>query len=147
MGREGLMATITPEQRREIENAGARPVRLTDPETNDAYYLLREEVFARLRDVIRPVSEQIVPEGLLRSKAAFLRDLAELMRLRGRKVRWAAYRGDERVGVGATETELYQLCARNGWREEEFYVGRIAAQPVGLEEIEPGGHGVDSPVG
>src|SRR5207249_4216835 len=129
-----------PEQRQAVREAGAEPVRLTDPESNDAYFLLREEVFERVRDVIRPgsVAEQAVPEGILRSKAAFLRNLADLMRRRGRKVRWAAYHGDERVGLGATETELYQLCMSRGLKEGEFYVGWIGPQPPEVEEIDGG---------
>ena len=77
-----------------------------------------------------------MPEGIVRSKAAFLRDLADLMRIKSRSARWAAYHGDERVGIGATETELYQLCTRRGLKEEEFYVGRIEPHPPEVEQID-----------
>lgn len=131
--------TITPEQKQAVDQAGRQPVRLSDPETNAAYYLVKEEIFDRIRDVIQPgsVADQVVPEGMLRSKAAFLRDLADLMRRKSRKIRWAAYHGDERVGLGATETELYQLCQARGLREEEFYVGLIEPHPPEIEEIDP----------
>jgi hypothetical protein len=43
--------TITPEQKQAIERAGEAPVRVEDPETNDAYYLVKEDVFDRLRTV------------------------------------------------------------------------------------------------
>lgn len=42
---------ITPEQKQAVERAGREPVRLSDPETSDAYYLIREEVFERLKTV------------------------------------------------------------------------------------------------
>ena len=42
------MTTITPEQRRLIEQAGTEPVRLEDPETRQGYVLLRREVYERL---------------------------------------------------------------------------------------------------
>jgi hypothetical protein len=43
------MTTITPEIRHAIEQAGERPVELTDPETNSVYVILRAEVFQRMR--------------------------------------------------------------------------------------------------
>lgn len=139
------MTTLTPEQRQAIERAGGEPVPVEDPETNRAYYLVGREVVEQLWDLMRrrPVGELVIPEGIIRSKAGFLKDLAELMRLKSRKVQWAAYHGDERVGLGATETELYQLCAQRGLKEEEFYVGQIGPQPPEVEEIEGGGHDLD----
>ena len=44
--------TITPEQKRAVEQAGGEPVELTDPNTNTAYYLIRADVFRELRDVL-----------------------------------------------------------------------------------------------
>ena len=64
-------------------------------------------------------------------------DLAELMRLKSQKVRWVAYHGDERIGLGATETELYQLCTQRGLKEEEFYVGQIGPQPPEVVLLPP----------
>jgi hypothetical protein len=46
------MATITPEQRREIEQAGEKPVELTDPSTNTAYVLVRADVFKRMQEIM-----------------------------------------------------------------------------------------------
>jgi hypothetical protein len=132
------MTTLTPEQRQAVARAGGDPVRLTDPETNDAYYLLKAEDFERVWGVIRPpsVDDLDIPEGIRQSRGAFLRDLADLMRLKSRRRQWAAYHGQERIGLGATETELYQLCARRGWKEEEFYVGWIGPQPPETEEVD-----------
>lgn len=40
--------TITPEQKRAVEQAGEAPVRVEDPETHTAYLLVREDVYRRL---------------------------------------------------------------------------------------------------
>jgi hypothetical protein len=43
------MTTITPEIRQAIEQAGEQPVQLTDPETNSVYFIVRAEVYQRMR--------------------------------------------------------------------------------------------------
>jgi hypothetical protein len=52
MTSEESMTTITPEQRRLVEQAGAEPVRLEDPETRQDYVLLRREVYERLLELM-----------------------------------------------------------------------------------------------
>ena len=47
---------LTPEQRRLVEEAGDRPVRIEDPELHQAYVLIRADVYERVRDVIEPRS-------------------------------------------------------------------------------------------
>jgi len=42
------MTTITPELRIAIEQAGGQPVKLTDPETNSVYIIVRAEVYERM---------------------------------------------------------------------------------------------------
>ena len=68
---------------------------------------------------------------IAQSQAAFRRDLPELLKARYRW--WVAYRGDERIGFGKTETELYKECFRRGLSEDEFVVRSI--QPDAAEEI------------
>jgi hypothetical protein len=51
---------------------------------------------------------------------AFYRDLPELLEQHNGK--WVAYHGDKCIGVGPTETELYQKCFRLGLKEDEFAV-------------------------
>jgi hypothetical protein len=46
------MTTITPEQRRLIEQAGSEPVRLEDPETHASYVLVKEETYRKLKDAV-----------------------------------------------------------------------------------------------
>ena len=42
------MVTITPEQRKLVEQAGNSPVRIADAETEQEYVLLRADVYDRL---------------------------------------------------------------------------------------------------
>jgi hypothetical protein len=44
--------TITDEQRLAIERSGAEPVRVEDPQTGSAYYLIRADVFEKLRELV-----------------------------------------------------------------------------------------------
>jgi hypothetical protein len=44
------MTTLTPDQRRAVEQAGDQPVEVTDPQTNTAYYLIKAEVFRRMTE-------------------------------------------------------------------------------------------------
>jgi hypothetical protein len=46
------MATLTPEQRHEIEKAGDEPVRIEDPETHAGYFIVKEEIFKQLRELL-----------------------------------------------------------------------------------------------
>ena len=52
---------------------------------------------------------------------AFRRDLPELLRTHPGK--WVAYHGDERIGFGNTETELYRRCFASGLTRDDFVVG------------------------
>jgi hypothetical protein len=130
------MATLTPELRHEIAMAGDRPLRIEDSETKTAYVLLREEVYER----VRPQLEEdfpAIPDGIIRSKQAYLRDLPELLkdvRLHGK---WVIYHGDERIGIANTQTELVRECLRRGLKEEEYFDGMILPRPPEPEEIDP----------
>lgn len=53
------MVTITPEQRRLVEQAGDKPVRIADAETNGEYVLLRAHVYDRMRHLLE--EEEIDP--------------------------------------------------------------------------------------
>jgi len=61
-----------------------------------------------------------VPSMESQSMDAFYRDLPELLKEHPRK--WVAYHGDELIGVGRTQTELYHKCLRRGLKEDEFVV-------------------------
>jgi hypothetical protein len=46
------MATITPEQRRFVEQAGEAPVRIADAESKREYVILRADVYDRMRHLL-----------------------------------------------------------------------------------------------
>jgi hypothetical protein len=59
----------------------------------------------------------------VRSYEAFYRNLPELLKKHNRK--WAAYHGDECVGIARTETELFERGLRRGLKLGEFFVGYV----------------------
>ena len=75
----------------------------------------------------------ILPPMIELSLAAFRRDLSELMNTHYRE--WVAYHGEERLGFGKTEFELYQVCFRMGLTEEEFLVRSVESEMA--EEADP----------
>jgi hypothetical protein len=129
------MVVLSPEQRQAIGEAGGQPVSIIDPLTHDAYVLVRAEVFARLAAVPQPPSHQPNPEIpplVLRSQQAFWQDLPELLKDKRNRGKWVAYHGEERVAVRRSDVDAYQECFRRGLKHEEFYVGRIEADPDGI---------------
>jgi hypothetical protein len=120
------MIELTPEQRQAVEQG--KPVRVIDPSANGPLVVMRADVYERFADLLPPPMHE-PPPGIdpltLRSMQAFWRDLPELLRNKRNKGKWAAYHGDERVGVGKSQTEMYQECFRRGLQRGEFYVGRI----------------------
>jgi hypothetical protein len=137
---EAPMTTITPEQRKAVREAGAEPVRLTDPESNDAYYLIKEEVFERVRDAIQPrsVLDLEIPEGILQAQDAFFRDLPRLLEDRKLAGKWVAYTGTGRVKVGRTQREVIEECLRRGLPSDQYDVFIIRPQSREPEEVDGG---------
>jgi hypothetical protein len=129
---------LTPEQRRLIEQAGDRPVRIEDPETHQDYVLLRADVYERVRDVIEPRSgeEVHISEGIRKSQEAFFRDLPELLKDRRLRGRYVAYHGNERVKVAKSETEVVRECLRRGFSDDEYDVFVIEPQSPEPEEVD-----------
>ena len=76
-----------------------------------------EERGARLRELLDSEPLPMIQKSI----DAFRRDLPELLRTHPGK--WVAYHGDERVGFGKTETELYQRCFARGLTRDDFIVG------------------------
>lgn len=75
--------------------------------------------------------EPVVPM-LTRSLEAFRRDLPRLLEAHYGK--WVAYRGDERLGLGKTQTELYEQGFARGLKANEFLVCSIEPE-IPDEEI------------
>jgi hypothetical protein len=132
------MTALTPELRQEIEKAGGNPVRLEDPETNTAYVLLKAEEYDRLKPdlgcEISPTEQ--VPEGIRRSKEAFLRELPGLLARKRLHRRWALYHGSVQIGISRRPDKLLRKCADLGLRNDELYLGVIEPHSSEPEEIE-----------
>jgi hypothetical protein len=79
-----------------------------------------------------------VAKGVQRSYAAFLRALPELLRQPGNPRSWAAFHGDEIVGIASSQRSLYQTCLELGFPPDSFYVGWISPQSArGVDEVDP----------
>ncbi len=127
------MIELNPEQRQAV--AHGEPVCIIDPSTHDTYILVRADVYARLADVVDPLATKPsseIPPLVLQSQKAFWRDLPELLKVKRNHKNWAAYHGDQRVAITRSDVEAYQECLRRGLKHEEFYVGRLEADPDGI---------------
>jgi hypothetical protein len=78
---------------------------------------------AKVLDEIERHAHDPIPGMIEFSRRAFERDLAGLLQTHYRQ--WVAYRGDEQLGFGRSETELYECCLRHGWNPHEFVVRSI----------------------
>jgi len=132
------MTGLTPEQRRLVEQAGDRPVRIEDPEMHHAYVLIRDDVYERVRDVLesKSVLDLQVPEGIRKSQEAFFRDLPELLKDRRLRGKYVAYHRDERVKIGRSEIEVIRECLRRGLSDDEYDVFIVEPQSPEPEEVE-----------
>jgi hypothetical protein len=127
------MIELDPEQRQAMVHG--EPVRIVDPLTHDAYVLVRADVYARLAgEMERPAREPNpeIPPLVLQSQKAFWRDLPELLKVKRNRKKWAAYHGDERLAITRSDLDAYQECFRRGLKHEEFYVGKLEANPDGI---------------
>jgi hypothetical protein len=145
------MTGLTPEQRQLIEQAGEKPIRLEDPETQQAYTLIRADLYEQVRDILEPMSavDIGVPEGIRRSQEAFWRDLPQLLSRRKLRAQWVCYHGDEQVGIGTYEA-LIRECLQRGLPDDSYHLDRIVPRelpPWEPEKVEPLGahHLEDSP--
>jgi hypothetical protein len=127
------MIELNIEQRQAM--AQGQPVRIIDPDTQDAYVLFRADDYARLEEALpRPAGQPHpeIPPMVLRSEQAFWRDLPELLKKRRNRGKWVAYHGEERVAITRSSVDAYQACFRRGLKHEQFYVGKVKADPDGI---------------
>ncbi|HKI33357.1 MAG TPA: hypothetical protein VKA46_16000 [Gemmataceae bacterium] len=125
------MIELTPEQWQAVERG--EPVRLVDDTTHDTYILMRAEVYEQTAGVLQPPADEaasLIQPAMLRAQQAFWRDLPELLKDRRNHGKWVAYHGDERVGFGRDDGELYRTCLQHGLERGEFYVARIRERDV-----------------
>ena len=74
---------------------------------------------------------------IAKSQEAFRRDLPRL--LGERYGQWVAYHGDERIGFGRSQFELYDECIRRGLRDDEFVVRVVAPEApaeIDMEQLQ-----------
>jgi hypothetical protein len=123
---------ITPEQRHEIEQAGA--IRIEDPETRAAYVVLKAEVYERLKSLLAEGQDEI-PEGIRRSQDAFFRDLPELLEDESLLGQCVAYSRDERIGIAPADVPLIEEINRRGMKDDEFDLFVIRPQSRAPEDV------------
>jgi hypothetical protein len=95
------MIELSPEQRQAVRQQPDEPVRLVDPETREAYVLIRAHAYVQITGGKSREPDQVpadIPPGLLRSQQAFWRDLPGLLKDHRTRGKWVAYHRDERVG-------------------------------------------------
>ena len=76
-----------------------------------------------------------VPSGIVRSLAAFRRDLQGL--LKKHPGQWVAYNCEERVGFSSSKIELYQKCLSRGLSQSDFVVRRVVPDVPRVVEERP----------
>lgn len=132
------MTGLTPEQRQLIEQAGDQPVRIEDPETRQAYVIVRAELYERVRYVLepKPSPEGGIPEGIRKSQDAFFRDLPALLQDRKLRGKYVAYHGEERIGIAEDDEPLIREIMRRGLRDDEYDLFVIEPQSPDPEEVD-----------
>ncbi|MCY2989909.1 MAG: DUF5678 domain-containing protein [Planctomycetota bacterium] len=101
---------------------------MTTKQANAAPELSDDDVAAMLEDLMRAEPLPMVQTSI----DAFRRDLPEL--LETHRGQWVAYHGDERLGFGETETELYRRAFRRGLTRNDFIVGFVVPGAFDPEE-------------
>jgi hypothetical protein len=80
-------------------------------------------------------TESWVPDGIRKSRAAFVRDLPELIDDRDLRGKGVACHGDERIGIAVDDEPLVRECVRRGLKADEYIVDIIEPKPTEPEEI------------
>lgn len=128
------MIELTQEQRMALQNADASPVRVVNPETNDTYVLLREELYEGLRSALRSDKGLSIPPEVRACQEMFWKELPVLLKDK-KHGKWVAYARGERVGMAPTRSELILECGRRGLKREECFLAVV--RPVALPPWEP----------
>ena len=122
------MIELTPEQQQALKEMNGKPVRFIDPSTKEVYVLMPGDRYERLTGHLLPSSHE-PPPGLdpwfLRCMQAYWRDLPQLLQNKRLRGKWVAYKGEEQVVFGKTQTDVYQECFRRGLERGQFYVDKI----------------------
>jgi hypothetical protein len=126
------MIELTPEQRRALEAQNGEPLRVIDPQTQNAYVLMPADLYEQRVGPTPPPAEEpefVVPPLVRRSQEAFWRDLPELLKSRRTRGKWVAYHGGERIGIARTDDELIRECLRRGLGKDDYWLYIIEPMP------------------
>jgi hypothetical protein len=130
---------LTDQQERAA--AEGHPVEVVHRATNRTYPLIAKETFQSLQgagfgEMDQSKEDRPMAPGVQRSRAAFLRDLPELLKNK-RHDRWfALYHGDACVRIARKYEDLVRECRQRGIERENYYIGIIRHYEPEPEEIE-----------
>ncbi len=145
------MIELTAEQLQALDNANGSPPIVVDTRTQDAYVLVRAEIFERLQKSTAPETGapiQSLPadsnaadipgmdEGIKRAKAALRRDLPELLASRRTRGKYVCYHLEKRVGISKDYFALIRECKRRNFPRNECTIEKIAPDAGSMEVIE-----------
>jgi hypothetical protein len=137
---------LTNEQRDQLRNQSYKAVTVFDSDTKEVYVLMRTEMYRYLISHQPPNGKVVVdytvglppvPEGIRKSREAFLRDLPQLLGDNRFKEKWVLYRGAKRLATASTHDELMDVCEKHGLKADEYWTDKVVYHQPELEEIEP----------
>ena len=99
-----------------------------DQKTESRYELTDEDRAAKLQELMDSAPLPMIQKSI----EAFRHGLPDM--LRTHRGKWVAYHGDERIGFGKTQTELYKACFRRGLTRDDFVVCGVEEGPFDPDE-------------
>jgi hypothetical protein len=114
--------TLTPEQVQIVEQAGDQPVRVENPRNHRIYRLVEEAAYETGTSSDEASQPPLfdIPEGVRRSRAAFLRDLPELLKDEFLRGQWVIYHGNEGIGIAPSDEPLIRECSGRGLKVDQY---------------------------
>ena len=127
---------LTAELQKALDESGGKPPVMVDQRTQQTYVLIRSEEYERLTG--GPIQDQTsgVPEGIRLAKAAFRRDLPELLANRRMRGKYVCYQRDKRVIVGKDYLGVIAEVVRLNIPEEDYIVASVEPGAWSEEEEE-----------
>jgi hypothetical protein len=80
---------------------------------------------------------RVIPDGIRRSQEALRKALPQMLEQPGYFHKWAAFHGDELLGVARDPAKLLQECIRRRLQDDQYYIGWIDySEMIDDEEVE-----------
>jgi hypothetical protein len=136
---------LTEEQRDQLKKQPNKAITVVDSETKEVFVLMQPETYRILISQQQPNGKVVVdytvglppiPEGLRKSREAFLRDLPRLLQDERFKEKWVLYRGEKRLAVASTHDELMDACEKHGLQAGEYWTDKVVYHQPEPEEID-----------